>query len=1210
MLKRILFILIFIPFLVSGQAPGCPNVDLGSDSTISCDSASCVTLEAQYLDVGQTTSYTVTQTPYAPPYPFTGGTPIFIGIDDVWSNTISLPFNFCFFGNTYNQVVIGTNGVISFDLSNSGGFCAWSFNNSIPTATGVPYQNSINGAYHDMDPSIGGNINYAVLGTYPCRTFVVNYNNVPHFLCNTISTTQQIVIYETTNVIEIYIDDKPTCNSWNSGNALIGIQNANGTLGYTPPNRNTGSWSASQEAWRFTPSGPSICSVNWYESGISTPIGNSDTITVCPLNTTNYIAEVTYNRCDGIQVVETDTIEVDLGCCPPQLNKTINPPSCVGGNDGDIQVAFSNTNILAINWIGPNGFTSNSVNLSNLVAGEYVATVTYSNNCPPLLDTISLTDPSIMSTSYIANDITCFGYNDGSIDITIVGGTPPYNASWTGPNSFISNNPDINQLEPGIYSVLVSDDNNCTSFYNIQIEEPMPININASITDLSCISVNDGVVDVLVSGGVPSYTFSWNNGGNSPFLINLSVGDYILTVIDGNNCLLTDTFTVNAATFETSSIFVEPKCYSGSDGAIDLEVVGGNYPFTYQWSSGQTTEDIVNVPSGLYQVSITDVTNCTIDTLLYINQPTELNAITFPTPVSCYSGNNGAVNLQIIGGLPPYNTDWFGVDTIQMEAGLYSYEVTDENGCVFSSSVTITEPDSLEVSFNKIDVQCYGESNGSIDMIVQLATGTPGYTYNWTGPDFFTSTAEDINNLIAGTYSVIIQDANNCSHQYIVTINQPNQLNQYIDIQTSNYNGYNIACRGENSGWISVDVSGGYIPFSYLWDNGDTSNSISNLYTGLYSVEITDALGCKSNYSLTLSEPQDVMSGFLNVTTDYNGFSVSCFNANDGAIQANVFGGVSPYSYNWINGMFGDSVSDLYSGYHEVHVFDDNNCLWIDSISLSEPDSLILELIIAPDTCDRLVGYAEAVVNGGVAPYSYYWSSLDSISFVNDLQSGDYSLTLNDANNCQIYNLFEIQNLESPDADFMRYPEYQRFNEQYENPFVFLDQSNSYWQKISYWNWDFIDSNGDTIRHPLTDSTISHAFNKTDTFIVLLTIVTQYNCIDTISKKVIVNDFDIFIPNAFTPLTQDNINDRFSPYGFGIKKIKLQVYNRWGGLVHDRFLDKIAGFNLDNTIDFGWDGTHLKTNEICPIGNYTYYIEVESIFGEFFKYQGVISLIR
>ena len=273
-IRNIFFLLIISTQLVFAQAPGCPSIDLGSDISLDCSTSSCTDLTANAFQIGETTSYTVSSISYNPPYSFNTGTSIFQSVDDVWSSLISLPFDFCFFGNTYNQIIIGSNGVVSFNVGSANGYCAWSFSTSIPNSS-IPYPNSINGAYHDIDPSVSGShdVNYAVLGTYPCRTFVVNYYNVPHYQCNNLTTTQQIVLYETTNVIEVYIDDKPTCTSWNGGNAVIGIQNASGSIGYCPPNRNTGPWSANQEAWRFTPSGNTTSTINWYDaSGFN--IGN------------------------------------------------------------------------------------------------------------------------------------------------------------------------------------------------------------------------------------------------------------------------------------------------------------------------------------------------------------------------------------------------------------------------------------------------------------------------------------------------------------------------------------------------------------------------------------------------------------------------------------------------------------------------------------------------------------------------------------------------------------------------------------------------------------------------------------------------------------------------------------------------------------------------------------------------------------------------
>ena len=193
--------------------------------------------------------YLVQPIPYTPPYPFTGGTQTFVGTDDVWTNTIYLPFNFTFYGNIYNKLVIGANGIVSFDSTYAGGFCPWSFGDQVPSLS-LPL-NSIFGAYHDIDPSLGGNINYNVYGVAPNRAFVVNFDSVPQFSCTSLITTQQIVLYESTNNIEVYIEDKPVCSSWNNGNAVIGIQDDSALMGLTPLGRNTGAWSATNEAWRF-----------------------------------------------------------------------------------------------------------------------------------------------------------------------------------------------------------------------------------------------------------------------------------------------------------------------------------------------------------------------------------------------------------------------------------------------------------------------------------------------------------------------------------------------------------------------------------------------------------------------------------------------------------------------------------------------------------------------------------------------------------------------------------------------------------------------------------------------------------------------------------------------------------------------------------------------------------------------------------------------
>jgi hypothetical protein len=306
------------------EVNGCPDIDLGSDISVPNCISPCSTtmnLTAQYFETGTTTAYQVCSVPYLP-YPYNSGTGFSIGVDDVYTGIITLPFNFCFFGASYNQCIVGSNGVITFNIGNAGGYCPFIFNVPIPNAT-LP-TNSIFGIYQDIDPSIYcgsalcGDARYATFGSSPCRVFVVSYDNLPLYSssCNNLKTTCQIALYETTNVIEVFIENKPVCGTWNYGNSLVGIQNAAGTIGYAPQGRNTGDWIASNEGWRFIPSGPSNVSIAWYDQ--NGQIGTGSSVSICPAAASQtYVATATYTQCNGATVIVTD--DVNVVCATLQL---------------------------------------------------------------------------------------------------------------------------------------------------------------------------------------------------------------------------------------------------------------------------------------------------------------------------------------------------------------------------------------------------------------------------------------------------------------------------------------------------------------------------------------------------------------------------------------------------------------------------------------------------------------------------------------------------------------------------------------------------------------------------------------------------------------------------------------------------------------------------------------------------------------------------
>lgn len=288
--------------------------DFGDFIFCAADGELTLDLNADFDDSNfkATTSYDVEEIDYEPPFPFIGGTVMPITSDDDYTASFELPFNFCFFGNEYSYCRIGDNGVVTFGLpftTTYGEYCPWNLNGIEIPDTNFPIKNAIYGVFQDMhttnNPGENTQINYQVLGTYPCRALVVNFNEVPAYggACSDedYRLTTQIVLYEITNIIEIYVDKRTACNGWSDGDGVLGIQNEDGTVAYVPPGRNTGNWDAQEEAWRFTPSADTTVEFGWYINGELYSNNPVDQITVT--EDTCVEARVTYPGCGGEDLV-------------------------------------------------------------------------------------------------------------------------------------------------------------------------------------------------------------------------------------------------------------------------------------------------------------------------------------------------------------------------------------------------------------------------------------------------------------------------------------------------------------------------------------------------------------------------------------------------------------------------------------------------------------------------------------------------------------------------------------------------------------------------------------------------------------------------------------------------------------------------------------------------------------------------------------------
>jgi gliding motility-associated-like protein len=376
-----------LTFLCPPAPNDCSIIYAGEDTGF-CEGAS-TNLTAVYHPLGQdTTSYDVTTQQGCPSPPLTGGVPTSLEIDDRWSDVIDLGFEFCFFGGTYSQILIGSNGVLSFEIDNADSYNGYNIDtdDTLPNSTNTSLSEAnIFGVAHDIDPSVCGSINYMVLGSSPSRQFVVNFSEICHFSCNDIQSSSQIILYESSNTIDINIYDKPICETWNDGLAVVGVQNIEDTIAFTPPERNTSVWEATDEFWRFTPSlGTDDYVFEWFEG--TTLLGNEDTVTVSPTETTTYTASITYNLCNGGTATVTDTVVVEISPTPEPIAASDIVYQCPGDESilevtVDADVAESTTYYWTYDGVDVQSGPDNTYVVPSGQFGDYLVTAIDEAGC-------------------------------------------------------------------------------------------------------------------------------------------------------------------------------------------------------------------------------------------------------------------------------------------------------------------------------------------------------------------------------------------------------------------------------------------------------------------------------------------------------------------------------------------------------------------------------------------------------------------------------------------------------------------------------------------------------------------------------------------------------------------------------------------------------------------------------------------------------------
>lgn len=686
------------------------------------------------------------------------------------------------------------------------------------------------------------------------------------------------------------------------------------------------------------------------------------------------------------------TASITVSQPAPLYTSMATSPSTCGSANGSATVGVSGgASPYLFSW-SPGG--KDSMTISNVPAGAYTVVVTDALGCTAsnVAGVSNLGAPAVALASL--NNISCYGQANGTAAINVSGGQPPFNYQWSpsgGTSTFATG------LQAGNYTFTVTDSNNCQSAVVVEITQPAPLLSSVQLGSVDCHGGSTGNATVFVSGGSLPYTYQWNNGaGTSATASQLSAGNYQVTVSDVNGCITTQSIAISEPPPITAAIISNSpvSCFGGSNASATAMASGGTAPYDYNWSpTGGALATATGLPAGNYTVTVRDANNCLITLPVSVSQPSApLAALGSATNVTCHAGMNGSASVNVSGGTYPYQYAW-SPNTAStpavsgLSAGTYAVSVTDARGCQTAATVVIQEPSLLQTTvLAPVDVSCFGGSDASATI---LATGgAMPYTYSWSGGG---ATSASANGLSAGTYTVIVSDANACSSSAIVVINEPAPLVAAAVAVNS------PLCYGDLTGAASVEVNGGTGPYAYQWSPSGGNDTLATfLGAGNYVVSIRDANGCTTSAAVPIQSPPPLTA--ISSTVD-----ATCGDPN-GSASIIPGGGTAPYSFFW-NPMnsTGSTIDSVPAGSYHVIITDANGCSLSQAVAVSNAGgpSLVVSNVEPVHCAGTATGSATIQIAGGTAPLQYQWSPIGGTGLnATALPAGTYSFIARDGSNC------------------------------------------------------------------------------------------------------------------------------------------------------------------------------------------------------------------
>lgn len=647
---------------------------------------------------------------------------------------------------------------------------------------------------------------------------------------------------------------------------------------------------------------------------------------------------------------------------------------------------FTSAGIYSVTSTGFNGCTS-SVAVQQITSNYDAPTLAINDNLGNPVQIVNLNCTNPQATVSVQSDGISYVWNDGETSSSRV------------------------LTSQGVYSVTATGSNGCTAATSVEVREDFAepaaqIINNTGATELNCVTVS---ISLTANGGSGA-TYMWSNGSTNRTLTVNAPGTYGVTVTGSNGCTNENSVEITQAPVfnaEISSVGTI-SCNGGSTSAT-VTAQGGNPGYFYTWSDGQSTATANNLVAGAYTVTVRDNGGCSAILSCNITQPQPLNVPLIAHDLYC-GVSLGSIDAPVTGGTQPYSYMWSNGSTASslsnINVGSYSLSVTDANNCLATATASIRMLGMLAVNASVTQaVSCNGANDGVVTATCE--NGAAPMMYSWsTGHTMY-----EVGNMFAGSYQVTVTDAWGCSGQTSVTLVDPAAM--VVEMTPVSPRCYNTS-----DGRVVVMATGGVSPYSYLWNNSSTEQTLSNVSSGNYSLTITDNAGCTTSRNVTIEAPEEI--NIEVVTTD-----VKCYGEKTGKIELSANGGTEPYRYS-VERVLELSTSSLFNdikaGYYNVRVTDVNGCEASSSAIIRQPEEMKIDAVAEDPFCkNSRTGTINVSVIGGVAPYQYYWDNyMSDSSLMMNIPEGQYTVGVVDANGC--HSLDVKVTLVDVDVDCLRIP--------------------------------------------------------------------------------------------------------------------------------------------------------------------------------------------